>query len=88
MKPTPEEELLLYLAVSEVATSGALVKKCNDGIQRPIYYVSRAFTMFEKNYTLLEKLAYALVTIARKLRLYFQAHTIMVVIDQPLRQFL
>ena len=41
-----------------------------------------------KNYTLLEKLAYALVTTARKLRPYFQAHTIVVVMDQPLRQFL
>ena len=44
--------------------------------------------MSEKNYTLLEKLAYALVTTSRKLRPYFQAHTIAVVTDQPLRQFL
>ena len=88
VKPTPGEELLLYLAVSEVATSGVLVKECNDGVQRPIYYVSRAFTKSEKNYTLLKKLTYALVTTSKKLRLYFQAHTIAVVTDQPLRQFL
>jgi hypothetical protein len=65
-----------------------LVKECSDGVQRPVYYVSRAFTKSEKNYTLLEKLAYALVTTSRKLRPYFQAHTIAVVTDQPLRQFL
>ena len=88
VKPTPGEELLLYLAVSEATTSGALVKECSDGIQRPVYYVSRAFTKSEKNYTLLEKLAYALVTTYRILRPYFQAHTIVVVTDQPLQQFL
>ena len=32
----------------------------------------------------MEKLAFALITIARKLRLYFQAHTIVVQIDKPL----
>ena len=64
------------------------MKECNDGVQRPIYYVSRAFTKSEKNYTLLEKLAYSLVTASRKLQPYFQAHIIAVVTDQPLRQFL
>ena len=88
VKPNLKEELLLYLAVSEAAMSGALVKECNDGVQRSIYYVSHPFTKSEKNYTPLEKLAYALVTTARKLRPYFQAHTIVVVTDQPLRQFL
>ena len=88
VKPIPGEELILYLAVSKAATRGALVKECSDGVQRPIYYVSRAFTKFEKNYTLLEKLAYALVTTSRKLQPYFQSHTIAVVTDQPLRQFL
>ncbi|KAK0589555.1 hypothetical protein LWI29_015789 [Acer saccharum] len=88
VKPIPGEELQLYLAVSETATSGALVKECSDGIQRPIYYVSRALSKLEKNYTILEKLAFALVTVARKLQHYFQAHTVAVITDQPLRQFL
>ena len=88
VKPTPGEELLLYLTVSEAATSGALVKECSDGVQRPVYYVSQAFTKYEKNYALLENLTYALVIASRKLRPYFQAHTIVVVTDQPLRQFL
>ena len=33
-----------------------------------------------------EKLAFALVTTARKLKLYFQAHTIVVLTDKPLRR--
>ena len=34
----------------------------------------------------MEKLAFALVTAARKLKLYFQAHTIIVLTDQPLKR--
>ena len=79
VKPVSGEELQLYLVVSEAATSGALVKECSDRVQRPVYYVIRNLTKSEKNYTPLEKLAYALVTAARKLRPYFQAHSIAVV---------
>lgn len=34
----------------------------------------------------MEKLAFVLITAARKLKSYFQAHTIMVQIDKPLRK--
>ena len=34
----------------------------------------------------MEKLAFALITAARKLKLYFQAHTIIVLTDQPLKR--
>jgi len=34
----------------------------------------------------MEKLAFALITVARKLRPYFQAHTIMVQTDKPLQR--
>ena len=33
----------------------------------------------------MEKLTFALVTAARKLKLYFQAHTMIVITDKPLR---
>ena len=42
----------------------------------------------EMRYTELEKLAYALVMASRKLWSYFQAHTIKVLINYPLRQVL
>ena len=35
----------------------------------------------------MEKLAFALVTAARKLKPYFQAYTIMVLTDKPLKRF-
>ena len=34
----------------------------------------------------MEKLTFALVTAAHKLKLYFQAHTVIVLTDKPLRQ--
>ena len=34
----------------------------------------------------MEKLAFALVIVARKLKPYFQAHTVIVVTDKPLRR--
>ena len=34
----------------------------------------------------MEKLAFALITVAQKLKLYFQAHTIVVLTDQPLKR--
>lgn len=42
----------------------------------------------EKRYTATEKLVLALVIYARKLRSYFQAHTITIVTNLPLRQIL
>ena len=76
----PGEELYLYIAVSQAAVSAVLVKE-EGGSQRPIYFISRAFRGAEERYPRMEKLAFALVTAARKLKLYFQAHTIIVLMD-------
>ena len=66
----PREELYLYLAISQAAVSAALVRE-EDGSQRPVYFISRAFRGAEERYPQMEKLAFALVTVARKLKLYF-----------------
>ncbi|XP_071689158.1 uncharacterized protein [Rutidosis leptorrhynchoides] len=54
----------------------------------PIYFVSKALSGSELNYHPIEKLVYALVVTARRLRRYFQAHPITVLTDQPIRQLL
>ena len=79
----PGEELFLYLAVSLAAISAALVKE-EERVQKPVYYVSQALHSTEERYLPMEKLAFALVTAARKLKLYFQAHTVIVLTDKPL----
>ena len=81
----PGEELYLYIAVSQIAVSVALVRD-EGGSQRPVYFISRAFRGAEERYPRMEKLAFALVTAAQKLKPYFQAHTIIVLMDQPLKR--
>ena len=81
----PGEELFLYLVVSPVAVSTALIRE-EEKVQKPVYYASRVLRGAEKRYPPMEKLSFALVTAARKLKLYFQAHTIVVLIDKPLRR--
>jgi hypothetical protein len=79
----PSEELYLYLVVSPTAVSSALLRE-EEGQQFPIYYTSRALKGAEERYPPMEKFVFALVTTARKLRLYFQAHTIVLLTNHPL----
>ena len=64
------EELFLYLAISPIAVSAALVRE-EENVQKPMYYTSRALRGAEERYPLIEKLAFALVTAAHKLNPYF-----------------
>ena len=81
------ELLTLYLAVSDFSTSAVLVRD-KDRVQHPVYYCNRALRGAEERYPRMEKLILALVTAARKLRPYFQAHTIEVSIEYPMKQVL
>ena len=78
------EELFLYLAVSSAAVSAALIRK-EEKVQKPVYYASRALRGAEERYPPMEKLIFALVTAARKLKPYFQAHTVVILTDRRLR---
>ncbi|KAJ3687607.1 hypothetical protein LUZ61_016771 [Rhynchospora tenuis] len=69
------------------AISAALVRE-EDGVQKPVYFVSRILRDAETRYPMIEKSAFAIVTAARKLRPYFQAHSIRVVTNMPLRKAL
>ncbi|KAL5583458.1 hypothetical protein UlMin_015900 [Ulmus minor] len=86
-KPQEGESLILYLAVSKGAVSSALVRE-EEGVQWPIYYTSKSLLDAETRYPEVEKLALALMIAARKLRPYFQAHTIIVPTKFPLKQLL
>ena len=79
------EEFFLYLVVSPAAVSTALIRE-EEKVQKPINYTNRALCGAEERYPPMEKLAFALVTAAHKLKPYFQAHTIVVLTDRPLRR--
>ena len=48
-----------------------------------MYYVSKVLIRVDTRYLKIEKLAYAFLIVVRKLRYYFQGHSIAVLIDQP-----
>ena len=73
------------MAVSLHAMSSALIRE-EGRVQRPIYYTIRVLRGVEGRYPMMEKLAFALVTASRKLMHYFQAHTINVLTDHPLKK--
>ena len=87
VSPIEGELLTLYLAVSDFSTSVVLVRD-KDRLQQPVYYCSRALRGAEERYPRMEKLILELVTAARKFRPYFQAHTIEVPTEYPMKQVL
>ncbi|KAM2576034.1 hypothetical protein TB2_007783 [Malus domestica] len=86
-KPKAAEDLYIYLAVSEIAVSYALIRE-ELGAQLPVLYISKALLDAETRYPKIEKLILALVVMARKLRPYFQAHTVIVMTQYPLQSIL
>ncbi|XP_022860557.1 uncharacterized protein LOC111381073 [Olea europaea var. sylvestris] len=84
-KPQSDESLLLYLAILDVAVNAVLTRKENER-QLPVYYISKALLPTETRYSDMEKLELALIIASRKLRPYFQAHSVQVLTNFPLRQ--
>ncbi|CAN1314375.1 Transposon Tf2-11 polyprotein [Linum perenne] len=85
--PIPGDELYLYVAIAATAVSSVLVKR-TDKVERPVFYTSKSLVEAETRYSPLEKSAYAVIIASRKLRPYFQAHTIHIVTNLPLKSAL
>ena len=81
-KPT-SGEMFLYLGVSESAVSGVLIRE--EGIQKPVYYVSYSMNGPQTEYQRLKKLVLPLFIISRRLKHYFQTFPITVLTEHPLR---
>ena len=77
--------MFLYLAVSLAAISATLVRE-EEKVQKLVYYVSQALRGAKERYLPMEKLAFALVTAICKLKPYFQAHTVIILTNKPLRR--
>jgi hypothetical protein len=85
--PEPKSPLLLYVSASNSVVSAVLVQeKEEEGKlkQIPIYFASEALSGSKIFYSELEKIAYAVIMAARKLRHYFEGHRIRVITNQPL----
>jgi ribonuclease HI len=84
--PEPRSPLLPYVSASNSAVSAVLVQEKEEGKlkQFPVYFASEALSGSKIFYSELEKIAYAVIMAARKLRHYFEGHRIRVITNQPL----
>ena len=85
--PVVDKVLFAYIAVTLYATSLVLIR-VDNGIQRPVYYVSKSLNETEVRYLPLEKAILAVVHATRKLPHYFQAHTVVILTQLPLKSVL
>jgi hypothetical protein len=91
---TPEQgqPLILYISGTHTVVSRGLIieKEVAQGAgaatkhQHPVYFVSEVLAGSKKYYSEIEKIYYAVVMCSRKLRHYFEAHTIRVLTNHPL----
>ena len=82
-----DEVLFAYIVVASHAMSLVLIW-LDNGVQRPVYYVSKSLHEAEVRYLPLEKVILAVVLGACKLPHYFQSHTVVVLTQLPLRSLL
>ena len=82
-----DEVLFAYIAVASHAVSLVLVR-VDNGVQMPVYYVSKSLYKAEIRYLPLEKAILAVVHVTRKLSHYFQSHTVVVLTQLSLRSLL
>ena len=85
--PVVDKVLFAYIAVALYAISLVLIW-VDSGIQQPVYYVSKSLNEAEVCYLPLEKAILAVVHATRKLPHYFQAHTVVVLTQLPLKSVL
>ena len=83
----PDKVLFAYIAMALYALSLVLIR-VDCGVQRPVYYVSKSLHKAEVRYLPLEKAILAVVFGTRKLLHYFQAHTVVVLTQLPLKTIL
>ena len=86
---SPEADEVLYanIVVAPHAVSLLLIRDDND-LQKPVYYVSKSLYEAEVRYLPLEKAILAMVHAMRKFPHYFQAHTVVILTQLPLKSVL
>ena len=85
--PEMDDVVFAYIAVSPHAVSLVLIQ-VDSSIQRPIYYVSKSLHKAKVRYLPLEKAILVVKHATCKLPHYFQAHTVVVLTQLPLKTLL
>ena len=82
-----DEVLFAYIAVASHVVSLVLIR-VDNGVQRPVYYVSKSLHEAEVHYLPLEMAILAVVHATRKLPHYFQLHMVVVLTQLSLKSLL
>ena len=85
--PKPDEVLFAYIVVAPYAVSLVLIRVDSD-VQRLVYYVSKSLHEAKVQYLPMEKAILTVVLGTCKLPHYFQAHTVVVLTQLPLKAIL
>ena len=85
--PEPNEVLFAYIVMAPYSVSLVLIRVDCD-VQRPVYYVSKSLHEAEVRNLPLERAILAIVFGTRKLSHYFQAHTVVILTQLPLKAIL
>jgi hypothetical protein len=89
----PTEDLLLYIScATHVVSTVLVVERAEEGhaylVQHPVYFISEVLGPSKKKYPQVQKLLYAVLLTARKLRHYFDDHKVIVVTGFPIGDIL
>jgi hypothetical protein len=89
----PAEDLLLYIScTTHVVSTALVVERAEEGhaypVQHPVYFISEVLGPSKKKYPQVQKLLYAVLLTARKLRHYFDDHKVVVVTGFPIGDIL
>src|SRR3989337_1180876 len=91
--PADKEPLLLYIAATSRSVSTVLVVERPEAskvqpVQRPVYYLSEVLSASKQNYPHYQKMCYGVYFAAKKLKQYFQEHSITVVCTARLAEII
>ncbi|XP_019172511.1 PREDICTED: uncharacterized protein LOC109167896 [Ipomoea nil] len=77
--PVHGRPLILYISAQDCSVGALLAQENDKGKENALYYLSRMMTPNELKYSPIEKLCLALVFAIKKLKHYFESHTIRLV---------
>ena len=80
-----DEVLFAYIAITSHTVSFVLIQ-VDNGMQRPVYYVSKSLHEAKVHYLPVEKAILAMVHATHKLSHYFQSHTVVILTQLPLHR--
>ena len=71
-----KKPLLFYLATNQYAIGALITQKGGDGIEQPVYYISRALKDTETRYSKVERACLGIMYASQRLRHYFLAYKV------------